>query len=119
MINKKLGKGTDFDLAVYNAQDDANEYADDNHVIGRNTSILVARKPAAKPGKGTAQKYLNMAPAAIAAMANGPLSYGARPMMPIVRPVRPPTDQPAADDIALMFKQQDQHWQKTQDSMAA
>ncbi|KAJ3415740.1 E3 ubiquitin-protein ligase rbbp6 [Chytridiales sp. JEL 0842] len=57
MVSKKLGKGTDFDLALYNAQTNE-EYADDATVIPRNTSILVNRNPPARPGKGTAQKYL-------------------------------------------------------------
>ncbi|KAI9313480.1 DWNN domain-containing protein [Dichotomocladium elegans] len=55
---KKLGKGTDFDLAVYNAQTDE-EYKDDNFTIPRNTSIIVRRLPASRPGKGTAQRYVS------------------------------------------------------------
>ncbi|CDS07747.1 hypothetical protein LRAMOSA01696 [Lichtheimia ramosa] len=54
---KKLGKGTDFDLAIYNAQTDE-EYKDDVFIIPRNTSIIVRRLPASRPGKGTAQRYV-------------------------------------------------------------
>ncbi|KAI8050637.1 DWNN domain-containing protein [Gilbertella persicaria] len=54
---KKFGKGTDFDLAVYNAQTDE-EYKDDMFVVPRNTSVIVRRLPAARPGKGTAQRYV-------------------------------------------------------------
>ncbi|KAG2224327.1 hypothetical protein INT45_012896 [Circinella minor] len=54
---KKLGKGTDFDLAIYNAQTDE-EYKDDVYVVPRNTSIVVRRLPASRPGKGTAQRYV-------------------------------------------------------------
>ncbi|KAI8136885.1 DWNN domain-containing protein [Fennellomyces sp. T-0311] len=54
---KKLGKGTDFDLAIYNAQTDE-EYKDDVFVVPRNTSIIVRRLPASRPGKGTAQRYV-------------------------------------------------------------
>ncbi|KAJ3200626.1 hypothetical protein HDU82_008733 [Entophlyctis luteolus] len=60
MLKKKLGKGTDFDLLVYNAQTN-DEYPDDNQVIPRNTSILVARRPAAKHARGTAQRYVTAA----------------------------------------------------------
>ncbi|KAI8970449.1 hypothetical protein BDF20DRAFT_803616, partial [Mycotypha africana] len=52
-----FGKGTDFDLAVYNAQTDE-EYKDDMFVVPRNTSVIVRRLPAARPGKGTAQRYV-------------------------------------------------------------
>ncbi|KAI9498137.1 DWNN domain-containing protein [Zychaea mexicana] len=55
---KKLGKGTDFDLAIYNAQTDE-EYKDDVFVVPRNTSIIVRRLPASRPGKGTAQRYVS------------------------------------------------------------
>ncbi|KAI8356688.1 DWNN domain-containing protein, partial [Blakeslea trispora] len=54
---KKFGKGTDFDLAVYNAQTDE-EYKDDMFVVPRNTSVIVRRLPASRPGKGTAQRYV-------------------------------------------------------------
>ncbi|KAI7897820.1 DWNN domain-containing protein [Cokeromyces recurvatus] len=54
---KKFGKGTDFDLAVYNAQTDE-EYKDDTFIVPRNTSVIVRRLPAARPGKGTAQRYV-------------------------------------------------------------
>ncbi|KAI8065979.1 DWNN domain-containing protein [Thamnidium elegans] len=54
---KKFGKGTEFDIAIYNAQTEE-EYKDDVFVIPRNTSIIVRRLPASRPGKGTAQRYV-------------------------------------------------------------
>jgi protein MPE1 len=65
----KLGSGTDFDLSIYdestNEGIDAHgeainplEYTDDNAMIPRATSIIVRRLPPAKPGKGTAVKYV-------------------------------------------------------------
>lgn len=57
MVSKKLGKGTDFDLSVSNAQT-GEEYTDDSATIPRNTSIIVRRVPVERPGKGNAQKYL-------------------------------------------------------------
>jgi protein MPE1 len=50
IIKKKLGKGLDFDLHLYNAQNNE-EYAVDEYIISRNTSVLVSRKPASKPGE--------------------------------------------------------------------
>jgi protein MPE1 len=55
--DNKLGKGTDFDLAVYNAQTNE-EYKDDNDLIPRSTYVTVCRLPPVAPGKGTAQKYI-------------------------------------------------------------
>lgn len=71
---KKFGKGTEFDIAIYNAQTEEGiikklnkkdfslifklEYKDDVFVIPRNTSIIVRRLPASRPGKGTAQRYV-------------------------------------------------------------
>ncbi|KAI8059096.1 DWNN domain-containing protein [Gongronella butleri] len=54
---ERLGKGYDFDLALYNAQAD-DEYREDAHMIPRNTSVIWRRLPAARPGKGTAYRYV-------------------------------------------------------------
>ncbi|KAJ3347051.1 hypothetical protein HDU91_006863, partial [Kappamyces sp. JEL0680] len=70
MIGKKLGKGLDFDLALYNAQARpmkvrgwplTAEYDDDTTVIPRNTSVLVARKPAQAKSAKNASRYLTAA----------------------------------------------------------
>ena len=58
MIQKKLGKATDFDLYVYNAQTN-DEYDDDAFVIQRNTSVLVARLAVPKGARLNAQRYMN------------------------------------------------------------
>ncbi|ORX57642.1 DWNN-domain-containing protein [Hesseltinella vesiculosa] len=54
---QRLGKGYDFDLALYNAQADE-EYKDDAYMIPRNTSVIWRRLPPARPGKGTAFRYV-------------------------------------------------------------
>lgn len=36
----------------------SSEYKDDVFVVPRNTSVIVRRLPAARPGKGTAQRYV-------------------------------------------------------------
>ena len=113
MIGKKLGKGTDFDLVLYNAQTNE-EYDNDSYVIPRNTSVLVARKPAAKTGKGTAQRYLA---AQVMIQKTAPSKIYSKPMItPGFRPViQQGTEQ---DAINQMFKQQSEQWQQTQDQMA-
>ncbi|KAI8048505.1 DWNN domain-containing protein [Syncephalis plumigaleata] len=55
--DNKLGKGTDFDLVVQNAQTNE-EYKDDSDLIPRSTSVIVRRMPPVAPGKGTAQRYI-------------------------------------------------------------
>ncbi|CAJ0843761.1 14347_t:CDS:2, partial [Entrophospora sp. SA101] len=59
LIAKKL-KGNDFDLVISHAES-SEEYSDDNAIIPRNTPIVVRRVPT-KPGKGTANRYLEGAP---------------------------------------------------------
>ena len=65
----KLGSGSDFDLSIYDESTNEGtdvhgeainlvEYTDDNFMIPRATSIIVRRLPPAKPGKGTAVKYV-------------------------------------------------------------
>ncbi|KAJ1552580.1 hypothetical protein HK405_010770, partial [Cladochytrium tenue] len=50
-------------------------YTDDNQTIPRNTSILVQRNPPKRPGRGTAQLYLGVAPVATSSAGNtGPTS---------------------------------------------
>ncbi|KNC98149.1 cleavage polyadenylation factor subunit MPE1 [Spizellomyces punctatus DAOM BR117] len=136
MQAKKLGKGTDFDLMIYNAQTNE-EYKDDMYMIPRNTSVLVSRHPASKPGKGTAQRYLTTA-MPTGAMLAGSWSRGA-PQAATSLPKhhslnnrlpqqRPPTstDTPATEitgeteeeRIANMFKLQTEQWAVAQDKMA-
>ncbi|KAI8894539.1 hypothetical protein BC833DRAFT_652013 [Globomyces pollinis-pini] len=115
MISKKLGKGTDFDLAIYNAQTNE-EYVDDSDVIQRNTSVLVARRPAFKPGKGTAQRYLNMT---MATTQKQPIkNIYTKPMVAVRPKMGGGENQSESDAISLMFQQQSEQWQQTQDQMA-
>ncbi|KAJ2997425.1 hypothetical protein HDV02_005554 [Globomyces sp. JEL0801] len=103
MISKKLGKGTDFDLAIYNAQTNE-EYVDDSDVIQRNTSVLVARRPAFKPGKGTAQRYLNMT---MATTQKQPIkNIYTKPMVAVRPKMGGGENQSESDAISLMFQQQ-------------
>lgn len=47
---KKIGKSTDFDLQITNAQT-KEVYTDENELISKNTSLIVARVPIANPSK--------------------------------------------------------------------
>ncbi|KAJ3280691.1 hypothetical protein HK104_000467, partial [Borealophlyctis nickersoniae] len=132
MVQKKLGKGTDFDLGVYNAQTNE-EYTDDMFMIPRNTSILVSRQPASKPGKGTAQRYLN------SIMPTPAMSGGRGRGMPQPAPLpkvtslnntiaAPKAEQPLASVSVegMTEEEREEHfrkleaeqWQQTQDKMA-
>ncbi|KAI9818292.1 MAG: hypothetical protein M1832_004410 [Thelocarpon impressellum] len=53
-----LGDGTDFDLAIYN-EDNNEEYDDDTSIIPRSTSIIARRLPPAKAGRGGAARYVS------------------------------------------------------------
>ncbi|PWZ02703.1 hypothetical protein BCV70DRAFT_203632 [Testicularia cyperi] len=57
ILQNKMGRGTDFDLGVYNA-DTNEEYKDDNFLVPRSTQVIVRRLPPSKPGRGSAQMYV-------------------------------------------------------------
>ena len=89
LLQNKMGKGTDFDLCVYNADTDE-EYKDDNFSIPRATHVTVRRLPASKPGRGTAQLYVTdtMAPTAAAGLdVPAPPPTTAAPSMPYRGPM--------------------------------
>ncbi|KAJ3037264.1 E3 ubiquitin-protein ligase rbbp6 [Rhizophlyctis rosea] len=134
MVQKKLGKGTDFDLAIYNAQTN-DEYSDDMYMIPRNSSILVSRNPAARPGKGSAQRYVN------GVMPSAAQGSGVRGLRGMPQPAqlpkhttltatapKPTLSAPAPvvdvesmteeERIQHMLQQQDEQWQQTQEIMA-
>ncbi|PWN32529.1 DWNN-domain-containing protein [Meira miltonrushii] len=57
IMQNKMGKGLDFDLGVYSA-DTEDEFKDDNFIIPRSSQVIVRRLPPAKPGRGSAAKYV-------------------------------------------------------------
>ncbi|GAA6007885.1 hypothetical protein JCM11491_006524 [Sporobolomyces phaffii] len=57
IAENRMGKGADFDFAIYNA-DTEEEYANDYALIPRSTSVLARRLPPSKPGRGNAQQYM-------------------------------------------------------------
>ncbi|WFD31724.1 Protein mpe1 [Malassezia sp. CBS 17886] len=139
ILSNKMGKGVDFDLAVYDADTDE-EYRDDNYSIPRSSHVIVRRLPPSKPGRGTAQIYVAelQTPAAGAAEvrgAGGPAA--ASPSGPYRGPMtmrfdakeHTMRDTPAAlaamgsggDEaarIAAMFQATTEQWDETQERMA-
>ncbi|TPX50334.1 hypothetical protein SeLEV6574_g00955 [Synchytrium endobioticum] len=126
MIAKKLGKGDNFDLVLFNAQTNE-EYADDTAMIPRNTSILVARQPALKPGRGTAQRYVGGA-APLLASSHHPGGGGSRhrgggryhpygapqnseqPNSGTAEPAKPLEEMTEEERTEAMFKQSGEAW---------
>ncbi|CAH1767010.1 10236_t:CDS:2 [Entrophospora sp. SA101] len=137
LIAKKL-KGNDFDLVISHAES-SEEYSDDNAIIPRNTPIVVRRVPT-KPGKGTANRYLEGAPVTQRNYmnvnrsgnnaTNGSMSKIFEPpnqthhLSPYSTPTpitttQDSTEQSEEDKIATMFKQTSEFWEKTQEQMAS
>ncbi|GAA5979468.1 hypothetical protein JCM10908_002935 [Rhodotorula pacifica] len=57
IAENKMGKGADFDFAIYHA-DTEEEYTKDHELIPRSTSVIARRLPPARPGRGNALKYM-------------------------------------------------------------
>ncbi|KAI5833403.1 DWNN-domain-containing protein [Schizophyllum commune Tattone D] len=56
ILANNMSKANDFDLYVFNPATQE-EYADDTTIIPRSSSVIVKRRPAARPGKGKAAYY--------------------------------------------------------------
>ncbi|WFD34460.1 Protein mpe1 [Malassezia cuniculi] len=134
ILRNKLGKGTDFDLGVFNADTD-DEYRDDNYMIPRSTHVTVRRLPASRPGRGTAQLYVAdlQAPASApepAAAARQPQSTPYRGPMsmrfdgreqsaaPVISSAAIDENSDEASRIAAMFQATSEQWGETQEKMA-
>ncbi|KAK6520618.1 E3 ubiquitin-protein ligase rbbp6 [Arthrobotrys conoides] len=124
----KLGDGTDFDLAIYNEENNE-EYVDDTVMIPRGTAIIARRLPPAKPGRGTAQRYVTgkMPTAALSAgrvekkvhtiHAGGPTKPTAT-SAPSAVPGLGAEGQTEEERIAAMFQASSEQWNQTQEQMA-
>ncbi|KAK4056304.1 Protein mpe1 [Microbotryomycetes sp. JL221] len=140
----KMGKGTDFDFAIYNA-DTEEEYTEDHQIVPRSTSVLARRLPPSKPGRGNAQKYMPSMEGA-----GGPSSGGyhqqqqpggktwnagqfskrfdgkddnhgqpgSAPQAPVDVKLPAAAGQDEASALAAMFAATSQQWQQTQEQMA-
>lgn len=133
ILRNKLGKGTDFDLGVYNADTD-DEYHDDNYMIPRSTHVVVRRLPASRPGRGTAQLYVAEMQAPVGAPepapARQPQSAPYRGPMsmrfdgkdtssaPTISSAALDESSDEASRIAAMFQATSEQWDETQERMA-
>lgn len=134
ITDAKLGKGTDFDFAIYNADTDE-EYKNDHAIVPRSSSVIARRLPPKRSGHGNAQQYVNSLPLA----ANGRGAPQATPHADwrgggsISKDFRQQADAAAAavmpvvagnardseaESMAAMFAAQEEQWQQTQETMA-
>ncbi|EHS64227.1 uncharacterized protein PGTG_22123 [Puccinia graminis f. sp. tritici CRL 75-36-700-3] len=135
----KMGKGTDFDFAIYNADTDE-EYANDHAIIPRSSSVIARRLPPKRPGHGNAQQYVGVNLTGSNSRTNPPLTAhvdwrgGGAISKDFRNRVQSPSNTPPtstvtpvltggerdseAESMAAMFAAQDQQWQKTQETMA-
>ncbi|EPS37844.1 hypothetical protein H072_8396 [Dactylellina haptotyla CBS 200.50] len=122
----KLGDGTDFDLAIYDEENNE-EYVDDTVMIPRGTAITARRLPPAKPGRGTAQRYVTgkMPTAALSAgriekkahtTHTAPASKSAASGSTV--PGLGTEGQTEEERIAAMFQASSEQWNQTQEQMA-
>jgi len=141
ILANNLGKANDFDLYVYDSTG-KQEYNDDHFMIPRSSSIIVSRRPAARPGKGKAAMYLagsNSSASVPTSDINkggsggtwyrGAMSkrFDARDTSaaPTAKPTPPPMipkSSVAKDDeaaaMAAMFQAQSANWEETQEKMS-
>jgi len=140
ILQNKMGKGADFDLAVYDADTDE-EFKDDNVTIPRASHVTVRRLPPSKPGRGTAQLYVADLQAPVAGAAQEASSISTMGGQSLSTPYRGPmtkrfdgNDEPAnvapitssaidsqqdeASKIAAMFQASSEQWEETQARMA-
>ncbi|RPB04107.1 DWNN-domain-containing protein [Choiromyces venosus 120613-1] len=127
IVLNRLGDGTDFDFSIYNA-DTNEEYDDDTTIIPRSTSIIAARLPPSKPGRGTAQRYVS-GKAPVNALPNAGrreknFGNGTSVVKKNGSP-QPASSVPALtggeseeEKIAAMFQASSEQWNKTQEQMA-
>ncbi|EWC46504.1 hypothetical protein DRE_04227 [Drechslerella stenobrocha 248] len=121
----KLGDGTDFDLAIYDEETNE-EYVDDTVMIPRGTAITARRLPPAKPGRGTAQRYVTGKMPTVALSAGRiekkahttHASTVSKPAAPSPVPGLGSEGQTEEERIAAMFQASSEQWNQTQEQMA-
>lgn len=115
----KLGDGTDFDLAAYNA-DTNDEYDDDTTIIPRGTHVTARRLPAARPGAGRAARYVSgKMPVTAKNQHRIEATKTASQSKPsdISAPINT-SNMTEEEKIAAMFDQGGQQWEQQQQQMA-
>ncbi|KAJ7091409.1 DWNN domain-containing protein [Mycena belliarum] len=141
ILANNMGKANDFDLFIYDSSSNK-EYTNDSEIIPRSSSVVVKRRPAARPGKGKASMYI--AGAGLSVPTSEPVQRGGpgpgssswhkgamskrfdvkdEPSSSSV-PKSPVSAKPAtADDdeasaMAAMFQAQTANWEETQEKMS-
>ncbi|QSL65067.1 hypothetical protein MERGE_002372 [Pneumocystis wakefieldiae] len=122
ILQNKLGSGTEFDLAIYNSNNE--EYDDDTTIIPRSTSVTVRRLPPSKPGKGTAARYVsgNSSMGSYTRtdiIPKKPVELKTKPIPPSLSTITPQGKEDAEDAaIQAMFAASNEQWRETQDKLA-
>jgi len=112
----RLGDGTEFDLAAYNA-DTNEEYDDDTTIIPRGTHVTARRLPAVKPGAGRAARYVSGKMPVTAKNQHRIEATKNQGQTPSAAPVDT-SNMSEEDKIAAMFAQGGQQWEQQQQQMA-
>ncbi|KAJ7155344.1 DWNN domain-containing protein [Mycena crocata] len=141
ILANNMGKANDFDLFIYDSSSNK-EYTDDSEIIPRSSSVVVKRRPAARPGKGKASMYIagagNSVPTSEPVQKSGPGAASSSwhkgamsrrfdikdeqpsPSVPKASPSAKPAgaDDDEASAMAAMFQAQTANWEETQEKMS-
>ncbi|KAJ7224243.1 DWNN domain-containing protein [Mycena pura] len=139
ILANNMGKANDFDLFIFDSSSNK-EYTDDSEIIPRSSSVVVKRRPAARPGKGKASIYIAGAgstiPTSEPAQRGIPgtwhkgamskrfdgkeeLSSSSSPTPKLATPTKTPAvDDDEASAMAAMFQAQTANWEETQEKMS-
>nr|GAT45681.1 predicted protein [Mycena chlorophos] len=138
ILANNMGKANDFDLYIFDAGSNK-EYTDDSEIIPRSSSVIVKRRPAARPGKGKASMYIagsgsatpTSEPASRGGPSNQPMSWhkgamskrfdGKEEAPPAVKPAitkSATVDDDEASAMAAMFEAQTANWEEAQEKMS-
>ncbi|KAJ6591512.1 DWNN domain-containing protein [Mycena vulgaris] len=139
ILANNMGKANDFDLFIFDSSSNK-EYTDDSEIIPRSSSVVVKRRPAARPGRGKASIYIAGAglsvPTSEPAHRGGPGAASSswhkgamskrfdvkdEPSSSVPKPsmsTKPAADDDEASAMAAMFQAQTANWEETQEKMS-
>ncbi|KAJ7429887.1 DWNN domain-containing protein, partial [Mycena galericulata] len=141
ILANNMGKANDFDLFIYDSSSNK-EYTDDSEIIPRSSSVVVKRRPAARPGKGKASMYIagagNTVPTSEPVQRNAPGAASSswhkgamskrfdvkdEPSSSLVPKPTVSTKPASVEDdeasaMAAMFQAQTANWEETQEKMS-
>lgn len=130
----RLGDGSDFDLAIYNPDNNEGgdcsdhfrtkltflEYDDDTVIVSRGTTVVARRLPASRPGAGRAARYVSgKMPVTAKNQHRIEASKTGLQIKPqLTNDVSVPKNLSEEDRIAAMFNQGGEAWEQQQQQMA-